>query len=467
MTKPGSFRVSRLFRSGRLSFYGLAWAIRLFQSSNPRRNRRRVNDSGPESVSVSVDPVAAEELANLEYAEPVVNDPYALKYGLRFNPKWVLKPWSKWNYRWLAVISLAVIYNLLLIFPRAVYEQLEDDCGFRTTFTVLDYTCDFIYVCDMVASFLSGFLENGIVLREPRRLWHKYRTSSKTKLDILSLLPTDICFIFTGYRVPYPIVRINRLFRMHRLSEFIYRAETRSSSPILIRIGVLIAILAILTHINGCLYYFISAQIGIGSDVWVYPATARWRTNTTDHQQDTLWQKWSFCTYWSAMMLTSILPNMNNPTTTAEHIFHCAVILVGMLVFATIVARISRMILDINKKRDIFRSKEEGVKGYLQVHKVGADMDSRVTRWFNYIWSTKQDLDEESVLTLLPEKLRMEIARFVHISVLKQVKLFHELDEQFLEELVLKLRFQVHGCLLRDYYTCNSCKLTIRPRHLY
>ena len=69
-------------------------------------------------------------------------------------------------------------------------------------------------------------------------------------------------------------------------------------------------------------------------------------------------------------MLTSVLPNMHNPTTTAEHLFHCSVILVGMLVFATIVARISRMILDINKKRDVFRSKEEGVKGYLQLHKV-------------------------------------------------------------------------------------------------
>lgn len=74
---------------------------------------------------------------------------------------------------------------------------------------------------------------------------------------------------------------------------------------------------------------------------------------------------------------------------------------------------------------------------------VGKDMETRVVKWFDYIWATKQDLDEDSVLTLLPSKLKMEIARFVHFDVLKQVRLFHDVEDQFLEELVLKLKFEV------------------------
>ncbi|OWA52711.1 Cyclic nucleotide-gated olfactory channel [Hypsibius exemplaris] len=435
----------RFFRPGvgggsaRLTFYGLAWAVRMFQSA-----RRRRNQAAPEPAAsrdqVTVDH-SAEQIVPL-VSQPDV-DPFLLKWGFRFNPNWVLKPWSKWRFRWLIVVSLAVLYNLLIIFPRAVFEQLEqDDGGYRKAWIVLDYICDFLYVCDMFINLLTGFLDNGVIVREPRRLWAHYRASRKFKLDLLSLFPTDLCFIWTGQGKPYVILRVNRLLRMHRLNETIYRAESRADSPIFYRIAVLLAVLAIVTHINGCLYYFVSSEIGVGSDRWVYPATAMWRhENATSHIDDTMWEKWIFCTYWSAMMLTSILPNMNNPATTGEFVFHIMDILVGVLLYATIVARISGMILNISKKRDVFRGKEEGVKGYLQLHKVGSDMDSRVVKWFDYIWSTKQDLDEESVLTLLPQKLRMEIARFVHISVLQKVQLFHGVDDQFLEELVLKLKF--------------------------
>lgn len=74
---------------------------------------------------------------------------------------------------------------------------------------------------------------------------------------------------------------------------------------------------------------------------------------------------------------------------------------------------------------------------------VGPDLETRVVKWFDYIWNTKQDLDEESVLSLLPTKLKMEIARYVHFDVLRKVRLFHDIEDQFLEELVLKLKFEV------------------------
>jgi len=35
-------------------------------------------------------------------------------------------------------------------------------------------------------------------------------------------------------------------------------------------------------------------------------------------------------------------------------------------------------------------------------------------RWFDYLWSNKQTLDEQEVLGSLPEKLKAEIAMQVH-----------------------------------------------------
>lgn len=40
-------------------------------------------------------------------------------------------------------------------------------------------------------------------------------------------------------------------------------------------------------------------------------------------------------------------------------------------------------------------------------------------KWFDYLWSNKQSMDEESVLGMLPDKLKAEIAIHVHLDTLK------------------------------------------------
>lgn len=45
-------------------------------------------------------------------------------------------------------------------------------------------------------------------------------------------------------------------------------------------------------------------------------------------------------------------------------------------------------------------------------------------KWFDYLWQNKQSLDEESVLNVLPDKLKTEIAIHVHLSTIEKVQLF-------------------------------------------
>lgn len=72
--------------------------------------------------------------------------------------------------------------------------------------------------------------------------------------------------------------------------------------------------------------------------------------------------------------------------------------------------------------------------------KVSKDLEDRVIRWFDYMWSNKQSLDEGQVLASLPEKLKAEIAIHVHLDTLKQVKIFQDCEPGLLAELVLKLQ---------------------------
>ena len=88
--------------------------------------------------------------------------------------------------------------------------------------------------------------------------------------------------------------------------------------------------------------------------------------------------------------------------------------------------------------------------------RVGKDLENRVIKWFDYLWSNKQSMDEESVLGMLPDKLKAEIAIHVHLDTLKKVRIFQDTEKGLLVDLVLKLKLQV-SCLL--HYHATSSKL--------
>ncbi|OQV13313.1 Cyclic nucleotide-gated channel cone photoreceptor subunit alpha [Hypsibius exemplaris] len=498
---------------------------------------------------------------------PVLNkdpktDPNFRIWGMRFRPEWVIDPSSNAYYRWLAILSVAIIYNTVIVVPRACFDELQNP-EYLTAWFVLDYFSDAMYFADMVIHVLTGHLEQGLLVREPRKLIRSYLRSFTSKLDILSILPTDLIYLSTGIKSPAPIVRINRLLRLPRLSEFVYRTETRTNFPNAFRIGNLIVTIIIIIHLNGCIYYAISKNIGLASDAWVYPGAAYWRvgvkadvtgkhedlqipmdkatlgehfhghmneeehinksstpaelhpfyahrfehggdhgsnekgdSNTTSashrlqrreashgspsggghggpsgggytlnqlrnmtqdqrehylqnftdsprtNYDDPLIQKYVWSFYWSTLTLTTI-GEVPGPVKESEYIFVIVDFLVGVLIFATIVGNVGSMISNMNASRVEFQNRMDGVKQYMEFRKVGKELENRVIKWFDYLWSNKQSLDEESVLSSLPDKLKAEIAMHVHLDTLKRVSIFQDVEPGLLVELVLKLKLQV------------------------
>ena len=75
--------------------------------------------------------------------------------------------------------------------------------------------------------------------------------------------------------------------------------------------------------------------------------------------------------------------------------------------------------------------------------KAGGELENRVINWFYYLWSNKASMDEESVLNMMPGKLRGEMAMHVHLATLQKVKIFQDCEAGLLADLVLKLKLQV------------------------
>ncbi|GIY58740.1 cyclic nucleotide-gated channel cone photoreceptor subunit alpha [Caerostris darwini] len=178
-----------------------------------------------------------------------------------------------------------------------------------------------------------------------------------------------------------------------------------------------------------------SYAIGFGSDTWVYK-------NVSDPKYGTLSHQYIYSFYWSTLTLTTI-GEVPVPEQDIEYLFVVVDFLVGVLIFATIVGNIGSMITNMNAARADFQSKMDNVKQYLEFRKVGQDLENRVIKWFEYLWTNKQSLDENTVTSTLPDKLKAEIAIHVHLDTLKQVRIFQDCEPGLLVQLVLRLRLQV------------------------
>uniref|UniRef100_A0A8C5BAI6 Cyclic nucleotide-binding domain-containing protein n=1 Tax=Gadus morhua TaxID=8049 RepID=A0A8C5BAI6_GADMO len=345
----------------------------------------------------------------------------------------VVSPSDDSYYRWLFVIAAAVLYNWVLVVARACFDKLQLEM--YICWLVLDYISDLVYLMDTCVRLRTGFLEQGLLVKDTAKLRKNYGRTFQFKLDVLSILPTDLGYIATGIHTPQ--LRFNRLLRFPRMFEFFDRTETRTNYPNIFRICNLVLYILIIIHWNACIYFAISKSLGFGSDTWVYP-------DMSDPVYGALTRCYVYCLYWSTLTLTTI-GEMPAPVRDEEYLFVVFDFLVGVLIFATIVGNVGSMIANMNATRAEFQARIDAIKHYMHFRRVSKELEGRVIKWFDYLWTNKKAVDEQEVLKNLPNKLRAEIAINVHLLTLKKVRIFQDCEAGLLVELVLKLRPQVYS----------------------
>ncbi|XP_038564885.1 cyclic nucleotide gated channel subunit alpha 2b [Micropterus salmoides] len=381
-----------------------------------------------------------------------------------FRKKWdlfVVSPSDNAYYRWLFVIATAVLYNWCLVVARACFDMLQVDN--YICWLVLDYLSDFVYITDTFIRLRTGYLEQGLLVKDQAKLRDSYIRTLQFKLDVVSILPTDLAYISTGIHTPQ--LRFNRLLRFPRMFEFFDRTETRTNYPNIFRIGNLVLYILVIIHWNACIYYAISKSLGFGSDTWVFPNIS---TSAYSHYSD-LTQSYIYCLYWSTLVLTTI-GEVPPPVRDEEYLFVVFDFLVGVLIFATIVGNVGSMIANMNATRAEFQARIDAIKHYMHFRKVSRELETRVIKWFDYLWTNKKAVDEQEVLKNLPNKLQAEIAINVHLETLKKVRIFQDCEAGLLVELVLKLRPQVFspgdyicrkGDIGKEMYIIKEGKLAV------
>ncbi|XP_068623858.1 uncharacterized protein Cngl [Battus philenor] len=368
-------------------------------------------------------------------------------------PPTVVNPDENFYFYWLWLITLCVLYNLWTLIVRQSFPELQVMC--HSFWVTCDGIGDVVFALDLVVQLRTGYLEQGLMVYDSKKLAKHYLTSRSFLLDIAALTPLDLLQLKIGTN---PIIRFPRFLKVYRAVSCYYMVESRTVYPNFWRVINLIHILLILAHWFGCFYFLLSEAEGFQGD-WVYPH------RPGDYA--TLTRKYLGSLYWSTLTLTTI-GDLPTPETNADvhggpkflprrglksrllqfrsnrgYVFTIVSYLIGVFIFATIVGQVGNVITNRNANRLEFERLLDGAKTYMRHHKVPGGMKRRVLRWYDYSWSRGRIQgggDINTALGLLPDKLKTELALHVNLSVLKKVTIFQECQPEFLHDLVLKMK---------------------------
>uniref|UniRef100_A0AAR5Q5A2 Cyclic nucleotide-binding domain-containing protein n=1 Tax=Dendroctonus ponderosae TaxID=77166 RepID=A0AAR5Q5A2_DENPD len=371
-------------------------------------------------------------------------------------PRSVVNPDSNFYFYWLFVLTICVLYNMWTLIVRQSFPEFQE--MFSTFWLTCDCLSDLFFLLDLAVQFRTGYLEQGLMVYDSKKLACHYLRSRAFLLDLTALCPVDLLQLRFGTN---PLMRFPRFLKVYRAVNYYYMVESRTIWPNLWRVVNLIHILLILAHWFGCFYFLLSQAEDFQGD-WVYPY------RPGDYA--TLTRKYLGSLYWSTLTLTTI-GDLPTPETNAEktdsvdgprslprrgvksrllqfstsngYIFTIVSYLIGVFIFATIVGQVGNVITNRNANRLEFERLLDGAKTYMRHHKVPGGMKRRVLRWYDYSWSRGRIQgggDINTALGLLPDKLKTELALHVNLTVLKKVTIFQECQPEFLRDLVLKMK---------------------------
>lgn len=219
---------------------------------------------------------------------------------VKLGNKFVIQHDGNFMFYWLGVVTVSVLYNLWTCIARQAFKEIQQGCN--ACWFSFDALFDFIYISDLIVQFRTGYLDQGLVVYDSRKLIDRYIKSRDIYIDVACLIPLDFIQFYIGV---HPMIRFPRFLKLHRAFRFLHMLESRTAYPNLIRVASLTHILFLGAHWFAAFYYMISEAEGFTGG-WAYPPPEGINADVR--------RKYLKSLYWSTLTLTTIgdLPQPEN-----------------------------------------------------------------------------------------------------------------------------------------------------------
>ncbi|XP_008234503.1 PREDICTED: cyclic nucleotide-gated ion channel 2-like [Prunus mume] len=171
--------------------------------------------------------------------------------------------------------------------------------------------------------------------------------------------------------------------------------------------------------------------------------------------------------YWGLINLGSFANNLIPTSDWLELIFSCCVTLAGLGLLITLLGNIQIFLHSVMENKKKMQLKYRDMECWMKRRQLPSHLRKRVRHFQRCSWAAMQGLDELELIQHFPDGLRRDIKRYLCLDLVKQVPLFHKLEDVILDnicDLVRPIIYSKGEKLIREGDPVQRMMFIVRGR---
>jgi len=365
----------------------------------------------------------------------------------------------------LVVDSFTILFLIqtLILVPFGVGAISNEHCTFEKEewiriFVILNMVGDsFLFLVLMLNSFFFAAHELGHVLTDRWSLCTRYLKSKRGMVDLICALPIDwIAMIaFGGFDHLYQSnwIRFIKFLHIFNLSyclgiwenmlAHIFKIKSNS-----IQLLNLFFLLCFFSHSLACFWIrLISIEEGVSS----WPLEDCVMIGTCFNETDTSMAIVEKCNafplglaylrscYYILVTLNTVGYGDVTPTNLSETIFATLVMLLGAIMYASLLSSLAKVVADLDKTATNFKKTREDLRKFTSYRRLPQALGDKITSYIDQTWRNHRGGTLEQIFTFLSQSLRLEAIQFLLTDQLSKVGLLSGLPKCYVTSLTRRL----------------------------
>jgi hypothetical protein len=299
---------------------------------------------------------------------------------------------------------------------------------------VVSYFADLVMFADVVLrATLFGYENLGLTVTKTSLIWENFCNTENMPLTALAIFPFDLILaLAVDFRL-IPILRLLKLLHLRRTGPYVENAEnvTRQYAGVtfsfeVTRFTSLYWYLFLLAHWVSAIW-----QLTADASVKVFGYKMNWRI--FDEHSDFFSINYSALShtafyartfYWALSAMSGIgFPDMlaKNPI---EMCVISVIMLFGAIAFGALIGAIATLMGNFGREKREFIAKVSRAQELVKYKSVPAEIESKISRYYEYMWTRYGGVNEAEVLATLPKSLRAVVASHVMGPFLARIPFF-------------------------------------------
>lgn len=354
---------------------------------------------------------------------------HAIKKKKRFlfyNDSIFLKIWSN-------VVLILFMYTAIIV-PFNVAFIMNPSLAM----IIIDQIVNALFVMDIFVSILSVYTEGGQIVDDYYRIFIHYITGWFV-IDFISVFPFDLIQGSRGFGQFARLARVFKLFKIFRIlkiSDRYKKNRKKHSLSSLLSINsqveefmTFFSVILLLTHITGCLWYFLSTFENENS--WI---------SQLDVPTESAFDQYTLSLYWAITTICTVGFGDIHAFTVTEKIFNLFWLCVGVAFYSYVIGTLSSMLNTQNATKAIINSRFSYLNEFAKEKNVNKGLIEEITYNLEYLEDSNHYSNEnENSMDFLKDislDLTHQIAKCVHSEVIERVILFYQKDINLLAQII-------------------------------